>query len=53
MFYLVYVADQVGLNLTLSETPKLGFSHVMAHMLWVFFIVNICIFLMFEGSKED
>ena len=33
--------------------PKARFSHVMAHMLWVFFIVNICIFLMFEGPKED
>ena len=33
IFYLVPVAKQAGLNLTLSETPRDMFSHAAAHML--------------------
>ena len=28
LFWLVSVAEQAGLNLTLSDTPKTGFYHV-------------------------
>ena len=57
MFYLAHVADQVGLNLTVGN-PEARFSHVMAHMYMCVgsgcsLLLDICIFLMFEGPKED
>ena len=57
MFWLAYVADQVGLNLTLSETPKLGFltswpNYVYVCRVWEFFIVDLCISLCLRAPKK-
>ena len=39
------------MNLTV-ENPEARFSHVMAHMLWVFFNVNICISLCLRAPRK-
>ena len=52
MFWLVYVADQVGLNLTLSETPKFGFLtswpiYIYVCMVWcsllLIYVCSLCL----------
>ena len=35
IFYLVSIAEQAGLNLTLSETPEDRFFLVTAHTVWM------------------
>ena len=35
MFYLVSVAEETGLSLTLSDAPKTGFCRDKAHMLYL------------------